>query len=79
MTYNIETLSQSELFRLLLDIYDRYAIDAIDASRMSEELKRIEVLKRQKQIAKDIANSGYTPEELLEVLKDMVGKSPTDK
>ena len=75
MTYNIETISQSELFRLLIDIHDRYGVDAIDSTRMKKELTRIESLKRQKQIAKDIAKSGYSPEELLEVLSKMTDEN----
>lgn len=74
MTYNIETLSQSELFRLLIEIHDRYEVDAIDSTKMKEELCRIESLKRQKQIARDLANSGYSTEELLEVLTQMSGE-----
>ena len=73
MIYNIETLSQSELFRLLMDIHDHYKIDAIVAERIREELGKMELLERQKQIFKDITNSGFTSEELREALTQMTG------
>ncbi len=76
MIYDIESLSKSELLRLLIDIQSRFNVDAIDANQMQSELNRIEALKKQEQIAKDIANSGYSPEELLEVLRNMVTDAP---
>ena len=79
MTYHIEELSQNHLFGLLIDIHRRFNVEAIDAERIKEELKRIETKKRQNQIVKDIADSGYTPEELLEVLKNMVDNNATTK
>lgn len=77
MTYHIEELSQSHLFGLLIDIHNRFNVEAIDAKRIKEELEHIETKKRQNQIVKDIADSGYSPEELLEVLKNMVDNNTT--
>ena len=71
MIYNIETLSQSELLHLLIDIHNQYGIDAINSNLINEELNRLESLKRQKQIATHIANSGFSREELLEVLNKL--------
>ena len=71
MIYNIETLSQSELLNLLIVIHNQYNINAINANLINEELNRLESLKRQKQIATDIANSGFSRDELLEVLNKL--------
>ena len=46
------------------DTISKRTIDAIIAERIREELGKIESLERQKQIAKDIANSDYSQEEL---------------
>lgn len=71
MIYYIETLSKSELLRLIMSIHNRYKTDVIDDKRIREELDKIEALERKKQIAKDIANSGYSQEELLNVLSNI--------
>lgn len=71
MIYNIETLSKSVLLRLIMGIHDHYQIDGIDDKRIREELDKTETLEREKQIAKDIANSGYSPKEVLATLNIM--------
>lgn len=71
MIYNIETLSKNVLLRLLMGIHNHYQIDGIDDEQIREELDKTETLEREKQIAKDIANSGYSPKEVLEALNIM--------
>ena len=71
MIYNIETLSKSVLLRLLMGIHNHYQIDGIDDEQIREEMDKTETLEREKQIAKDIANSGYSPKEVLEALNIM--------
>ena len=71
MIYNIETLTQSKLLRLIMEIYGHYKIDAIDEERIREELDKTETLERKKQIANDIANSGYSQEWLLNDLSNI--------
>ncbi len=40
MTYDIDTLPKSELFRLLIALHDKYEVDAIDVKRLQEEVCR---------------------------------------
>lgn len=79
MIYNIETLPKSELLRLIMGIHNRYKAGAIDDKRIREELDKTEALERKKQIAKDIANSGYSQEELLNVLSNISDHSAEEE
>lgn len=71
MIYNIETLSKSVLLRLLMGIHNHYQIDGIDDEQIREELDKTETLEREKQIAKDIANTGYLSGKLWEAAIQM--------
>lgn len=74
MIYNIETLSQHELFRLLIHIHDKYAIEAIDAPRIKDKLIRLDSITPQNQIIQDISSIGYSLEEILDTLNNMADK-----
>lgn len=74
MIYNIETLSQRELLRLLIHIHDKYAIDAIDATRIKDLLNQLTSIKPHDLIIQDIYSSGYTLEEVLETITSMADK-----
>ena len=78
MIYNIETLSKSVLFRLIMGIHDHYQIDAIDEERIREELDKTETLERKKQIAKDTVKNVYHQKELLNVLNNITDNHLTD-
>lgn len=71
MIYNIETLSKSDLFRLIMGIHDHYKIDAIDAGRIIVELGKTELSDQQKRTTKDIANTGYPSGKLWETAIQM--------
>ena len=62
-----------------MGIHDHYNTDAIDAKRIREELNKKESLKRQKQVAKDIADSGYSSGELCEVLTQITSNKDKDE
>lgn len=51
MTYDINTLSQSDLMKLLLSVKEQYSIDEIDGEKARYELEQQEkALLRRKQL-----------------------------
>ena len=76
MTYDINTLPQNELLKFLLAVKDRYSVDAIDEQKAKKELEQQEnALLRRKQLEKEITQSGYSREELLDVITARSGQS----
>lgn len=71
MPTEIEKLSDSELFELLIRIHDKYSMTAIDAEGMKKELVRKAAEERDQQIIQGIDASCYSREEVLAVLQNM--------
>lgn len=67
MVFNIETLSQQELLRLLLHINDKYAIEAIDATRIRGSLTHFMSIKP----IQGIVVGEYSTEEILTTPNNM--------
>lgn len=75
MTYDINTLSQSDLLKLLLSVKEQYSIDAIDGEKAKYELGQQEnALLRRKQLESEIAKSGFSRDELLDIITVKSGK-----
>ena len=75
MTYDINTLSQSDLLKLLLSVKDQFSIDAIDGKKAKYELEQQEkALLRRKQLESEIAKSGFSRNELLDIITVKSGK-----
>ena len=75
MTYDINTISQSELLKLLLSVKDQFSIDAIDGEKAKYELEQQEkALLRRKQLESEIAKSGFSRNELLDIITVKSGK-----
>ena len=75
MTYDINTISQSDLLRLLLSVKEQYSIDAIDGEKAAYELEQQEkALLRRKQLENEIANSGFSRNEILDFISVKNGK-----
>lgn len=76
MTYDINTLPQNELLKFLLAVKERYTVDAIDEQKAKTEIEQQEkALLRRKQLEKEITQSGYSREELLDVITARSGQS----
>ena len=76
MIYDINTLPQIELLKFLLALKERYTIDAIDEQKAKTEIEQQEkALLRHKQLEKEIAQRGYSREELLDVITTRSGQS----
>lgn len=76
MTYDINTLPQNELLKFLLAVKERYTVDAIDEQKAKTEIEQQEkALLRHKQLEKEIAQRGYSREELLDVITTRSGQS----
>lgn len=76
MTYDINTLPQNELLKFLLTVKERYTVDAIDEQKAKTEIEQQEkALLRHKQLEKEIAQRGYSREELLDVITTRSGQS----
>lgn len=75
MTYDINTISQSDLLKLLLSVKDQFPIDAIDGEKAKYELEQQEkALLRRKQLESEIAKSGFSRNELLDIITVKSGK-----
>lgn len=75
MTYDINTLSQSDLLKLLLSVKEQYSIDAIDGEKAKDELEQQEkALLRRKQLENEIAKSGFSRNEILDFISVKNGK-----
>lgn len=75
MTYDINTISQSDLLKLLLSVKEQYSIDAIDGEKAKDELEQQEkALPRRKQLENEIAKSGFSRNELLDTITVKSGK-----
>ena len=75
MTYDINTLSQSDLLKLLLSVKEQFSIDAIDGEKAKNELEQQEkALLRRKQLESEIAKSGFSRNELLDIITVKSGK-----
>lgn len=75
MTYDINTLSQSDLLKLLLSVKEQYSIDAIDGEKAAYELEQQEkALQRRKQLESEIAKSGFSRNEILDFISVKNGK-----
>lgn len=75
MTYDINTISQSDLLKLLLSVKDQFSIDAIDGEKAKYELEQQEkALLRRKQLESEIAKSGFSRNELLDIITVKSGK-----
>ncbi len=75
MTYDINTISQSDLLKLLLSVKDQFSIDAIDGEKARYELEQQEkALLRRKQLESEIAKSGFSRNELLDTITVKSGK-----
>ena len=69
MTYDINTISQSDLLKLLLSVKDQFSIDAIDGEKAKYELEQQEkALLRRKQLESEIAKSGFSRNEILDYI-----------
>lgn len=69
MTYDINTISQSDLLKLLLSVKEQYSIDAIDGEKAKDELEQQEkALLRRKQLENEIAKSGFSRNEILDYI-----------
>ncbi len=75
MTYDINTISQSDLLKLLLSVKEQYSIDAIDGEKAKDELEQQEkALLRRKQLENEIAKSGFSRNEILDFISVKNGK-----
>ena len=75
MTYDINTISQSDLLKLLLSVKDQFSIDAIDGEKAKYELEQQEkALLRRKQLESEIAKSGFSRNEILDYISVKNGK-----
>lgn len=75
MTYDINTISQSDLLKLLLSVKEQYSIDAIDGEKAKDELEQQEkALLRRKQLENEIAKSGFSRNEILDYISVKNGK-----
>lgn len=75
MTYDINTLSQSDLLKLMLSIKEQYSIDEIDGEKTRYELEQQEkALLRRKQLESEIAKSGFSRNEILDFISVTNGK-----
>lgn len=75
MTYDINTISQSDLLKLLLSVKEQYSIDAIDGEKAKDEIEQQEkALLRRKQLENEIAKSGFSRNELLDFISVKNGK-----
>ena len=75
MTYDINTISQSDLLKLLLSVKDQFSIDAIDGEKAKYELEQQEkALLRCKQLESEIAKSGFSRNEILDYISVKNGK-----
>ena len=75
MTYDINTISQSDLLKLLLSVKEQYSIDAIDGEKAKDELEQQEkALLRRKQLESEIAKSGFSRNEILDFISVKNGK-----
>lgn len=75
MTYDINTLSQSDLLKLLISVKDQLSIDAIDGEKAKNELEQQEkALLRRKQLESEIAKSGFSRNEILDFITVTNGK-----
>lgn len=75
MTYDINTISQSDLLKLLLSVKEQYSIDEIDGEKARYELEQLEkALLRRKQLESEIAISGFSRNEILDFISVKNGK-----
>ena len=75
MTYDINTISQSDLLKLLLSVKEQYSIDEIDREKARYELEQQEkALLRRKQLESEIAKSGFSRNEILDFISVKNGK-----
>lgn len=75
MTYDINTISQNDLLKLLLSVKEQYSIDAIDGEKAKNEIEKQEkALLRRKQLESEIAKSGFSRNELLDIITVKSGK-----
>jgi archaellum biogenesis ATPase FlaH len=75
MTYDINTISQSDLLKLLLSVKEQYSIDAIDEEKAAYELEQQEkALLRHKQLENEIAKSGFSRNEIFDFISVKNGK-----
>lgn len=75
MTYDINTISQSDLLKLLLSVKEQYSIDEIDGEKARYELEQQEkALLRRKQLESEIAKSGFSRNEILDFISVKNGK-----
>ena len=75
MTYNINTISQGDLLKLLLSVKEQYSIDEIDGEKARYELEQQEkALLRRKQLESEIVKSGFSRNEILDFISVKNGK-----